>query len=260
MTFEAFGVPVQLTVDADGLAERVYERLPPGWTRCRATASARRFELRQVGTDSFEVAINDQTQLYQAALDIALGLLDAQIRLYVAEAANDHIFVHAGVVAAHGRVLIVPGKSFTGKTTLVKALVESGATYFSDEYAVFDRSGRVHPYPRRLSLRTPTGQEERGVEELGGIAGDEAAELGVVAVTQYRPGGVWNPARLSMGQGVTALLANTLPARERPQESLTALRRGMTRGVSVLQGDRGEAESVAPALLEELASAAQLKT
>jgi hypothetical protein len=260
LTFESFGVPVQLTIDADGQAEPVREVHPPGWSTSRATPSAGRFELRQVGNDSYEVAINDRTELHQAALDIALGLLEAQIRLYVAEKAKDHIFVHAGVVAAHGKALIAPGKSFSGKTTLVKALVEAGATYFSDEYAVFDRSGRVHPYPRRLSLRTPTGHEQRDVRELGGIAGDEAGELGVVALTQYRPGGVWNPARLSGGQGLTALLADTIPARERPQESLTTLRRAITPGVSILQGERGEAEPVAAALLDELAGLAQLKT
>ena len=32
-------------------------------------------------------------------LDVALGVLDAELRTFVATAAPDHVFVHAGVVA-----------------------------------------------------------------------------------------------------------------------------------------------------------------
>ena len=65
----------------------------------------------------------------------------------------------------------------------------------------------------------------------------------------------WQPRRLSAGEGVLALLANTVPARERPQESLRTLSRAV-RGATVLEGDRGEAGPTAAALLEELAARA----
>ncbi len=39
----------------------------------------------------------------------------------------------------------------TGKTTLVKAMVEAGATYYSDEFAVLDKEGLVF---RGVSLPT----------------------------------------------------------------------------------------------------------
>ena len=64
------------------------------------------------------------------------------------------MFVHAGVVAVDGRALLLPGGSFTGKTTLVAALLRAGAQYGSDEYAVLDEAGLVLPaYPRPLSIR-----------------------------------------------------------------------------------------------------------
>lgn len=255
MSFEAFGVPVQLTVDEGELAARVHDRLPPGWRECAPTASARRFGLRRVDGDSYEVTVDGRTQLYQAALDVAVAMLDAEIRLYIATNAREHVFVHAGVVASGERALVIPGKSFSGKSTLVKALVEAGATYYSDEYAVVDRTGRVHPYPRRLSLRVPAGRQESDIAELGGVAGDVAAELALVVITHYRSDSDWNPARVTNGRGLAELLANCFPAQQRPQESLTVLNRAISRVVCVLEGNRGEAGPVAEALLAELTAA-----
>ena len=69
--------------------------------------------------------------------------------VHVANYAPDRVFVHAGVVAWRGRALVLPGTSFAGKTTLVAELVRAGAIYYSDEYAVLDEQGRVHPYSAR---------------------------------------------------------------------------------------------------------------
>ena len=63
--------------------------------------------------------------------------------------------VHAGVVTWHERAVLLPGRTRSGKTTLVTELVKRGATYFSDELALLDRSGLVHPYPRSLCVRVP---------------------------------------------------------------------------------------------------------
>ncbi len=256
LTFEAFGVPVRLIVDGGRLLELAYASLPPGWRECPDTRDAERFTVRQIGDDSYELLVGDQPQLHQAALDVTLSFLEAQIRRHIAASSRDWTFLHAGAVAVNGKVLVIPGRSFYGKSTLVKALVEGGATYFSDEYAVFDRDGRVHPYPRTLSLRTPTGRQDRTVAELGGVAGEEAGELAVVALTRFRPGADWQPRRLSASQGLAALLADTFSAHERPAEAMSTFRRAMSGGVSILDSERGEAGPVAVALLEELMLAA----
>lgn len=52
---------------------------------------------------------------------------------------------------------MVPGRTLSGKSSLVLALVKAGADYYSDEYAVFDGSGRVHPYSKPLSRRSGSG-------------------------------------------------------------------------------------------------------
>ena len=80
---------------------------------------------------------------------------------YVAEEARRGVFVHAGVVGWKGRALVLPGKSGAGKTTLVAELIRAGATYYSDEYAVLDERGRVHPYARPLAVRVDGRRQRR---------------------------------------------------------------------------------------------------
>ncbi len=69
--------------------------------------------------------------------------------------------------------------SFSGKTTLVRALVDAGAVYYSDEFAALDETGRVIPYARRLTFVAPTrAQTIYSVEQLGGVAGVEPLRVG----------------------------------------------------------------------------------
>jgi hypothetical protein len=249
-----FGVEVEVALDDIELRERVQEILPPGWKPADprdSTDAGGRFGLRDTGADSYEVTVDDVPWLEHATLEVALGMLDAQIRIYVAANARERIFVHAGVVTRGGMALVIPGESFSGKTTLVSALVRLGATYYSDEYAVLDDEGRVHPYPRPLSIRGEDGTAPQ--ERQVGAALAAPAALAAVVVTRYRPGAEWQPTRLSPGQGVLALLANTVPAQERPQESLRAVSRAVA-GAIVLESDRGEARPAAESILEALAA------
>ena len=257
VSFTAFGVPVDVTLSDPELEPLVLEILPPGWSRCQADATAGQFEFRQTEDDAYEVDVFGVRHLEHATLDVALALLDAQIRLYIAAYARDCMFVHAGVVVRDGGALVLPGESFSGKSTLVGALVQAGATYYSDEYAVLDEDGLVHPYLRPLSIRSGDGFTERRrvLAELDGVAGDDdRASLAAVVFTSYRSGAEWEPKRISRGQGLTMLLAHAVPARARPDEALRTLRRAIA-GATVLEGDRGEARSVATALLDELATA-----
>lgn len=244
---------LELTFEDSRLEPRIREILPPGWTPAGADASTPRFALRETGQDAYEVTISGAPAVEHASLEVALTLLDSQMRLSIAANARDWLFVHAGVVALEGRALVIPGATFTGKTTLVQALVEAGATYYSDEYAVLDGHGRVHPYPRPLSIRTGDGSmmRERRADLVGRVADDERSRMAVVVITRYRAGVQWQPQRLTTGQGVLALLANTVPAQDRPEESLRTLHRAIA-GAATFEGDRGEAGLVASALLDEL--------
>ncbi|HEY1332625.1 MAG TPA: hypothetical protein VGF31_00130, partial [Myxococcaceae bacterium] len=176
----------------------------------------------------------------------ALDVLESELQLVVARLARPEVFVHAGVVAVDGRAILVPGRSGAGKTTLVRALVAAGASYYSDEYAVLDAEGRVHPYARRPSVRVRSGGKERRPVPRG--RGRRGVPVQLVVETRYRPGARWDPQPLSAGERVLALLANTVPARDRPAEVLAVLARA-SEGARGIRSDRDAAARTASMLL-----------
>ncbi len=172
--------------------------------------------------------------------------------LLTAFRASDCLFVHAGVVGWQDRAILVPGRSMTGKTTLVKALVEAGAVYYSDEFAVLDKEGLVHPYPRPLSIRGHNGQPRKTpVESFGGQIGVEPLPVGLIIVTEYQPEAAWQPRQLTPGQALLALMDNTVAARRNPAHSMPILKQAVT-GAITLKSKRGEAGKVASRLLSRL--------
>ncbi|HYL99993.1 MAG TPA: hypothetical protein VEZ90_13655, partial [Blastocatellia bacterium] len=183
----------------------------------------------------------------------ALDLFESDLQLHIAEAARGRVFVHSGVVAWNGKAILVPGRSFSGKTTLVAELVRAGATYYSDEYAVLDGQGRVYPYPKPLAIRRSGSQIQTKVpvESLGGSSGNGPIPVGLVAVCSYREGARWRPRSLSAGQGALALLANTVPARRKPERALAAIQR-IVAAAPVMKGTRGDAASAASSILKIL--------
>jgi hypothetical protein len=248
IVFTAYGVTGEIVVDDDSLAAEAKRVLPPGWRAGEPDAVQARVELRgrRVLVDGKLFRLTRRS----AALDI----IDAAIRSRVAVLAPEHIFVHAGVVAHGEGALVLPGRSLTGKSTLVAALVTRGAAYLSDEYAVLDAEGAIHPYPKPLSLRAPgsLAQKDEPVERLGGVAADRAFRAAVIAVTRYEPGARWRPVERPSSSGALALLSNAVPARHRPAETLAAVRRAAD-GAIVLEGPRGEATETAAELLNRLA-------
>lgn len=234
------------------------DRLPPGWQAKRGGTVERLYSLVVGGNGDSRV--RRLNVLYGNAgllartrrLEDALDTFAADVQLHVAERARKRVFVHAGAVGWRGRAIVVPGRSFSGKTTLVAELVRAGATYYSDDYAVFDAHGHVHPFPRPLSMR-PEGehvQERHPVESIGGVAGERPLPVGLVVVTEYssRVRG-WRPRGLSAGQGVLELFAHAVAARRRPAEVLEALE-GAAADALILKGRRGEAAPAAAAILE----------
>src|SRR5437867_5211182 len=150
--------------------------LPPGYRPSEATRVDRLYSL-VVGRPASGLGLRRFTLLYADAMRLARSLevpevlraLESDIQLYVAAGARRRLFVHAGVIGWRGRAIVIPGRSGSGKTSLVAALVRAGATYYSDEFAVFDEQGRVYPYARPLSIREDDGLSTRKcpVQELG---------------------------------------------------------------------------------------------
>jgi hypothetical protein len=255
LAFEAYGVRLAVSASRPELMDRVRQILPPAWRPIPDAAVESRFGLEANDFGTFVVTLDgEQLSGSQSVdLDLALELLEAQLRLFLGTWATETTFIHAGAVAHHGKAIITPGTSFAGKTTLVAALVRVGAIYYSDEFAVLTQEGLVVPYAKPLSLREDGGwdQTDHAVESLGGAAGDGPIPIGMIVSTSYQPDAKWEPRRLSSGAGAMRLLENAVPAQERPQQVMRAVRLAAD-GALVLEGDRGEADEVAPLLLAEL--------
>jgi hypothetical protein len=250
ITFEAFGVPISLEVGPAALLSRVPAILPPGRQPCESVPEDHSFRLITRDGVSYRVESPTGSLAGSSDLDVALGVLDAQLRAFIALRAPEHIFVHAGVVARHDRAMIMPGPAFSGKTTLVAEFVRAGALYYSDDLAALDRHGLVHPYPKLLSIRSDGfSQIDHEVTTLGGTAGTRAIPVGVIVFSRYRPGARWQPHQLSAGDAILALLSNAVPAHERPEEVFSALTNAVDDAL-LLEGERGEATEVVEQILQ----------
>jgi hypothetical protein len=178
------------------------------------------------------------------------------VRGYVALNSPNRTFIHAGAVAYDGRAIVVPGHSFTGKSTLTAALVRAGATYYSDEFAVLDDDGLVHPYPKPIELRPDSfTQVPHDVEVFGGSAGEAPVPIRLAVITYFRPDAGWSPREISPGEAALSFVSHTATVWRRPQEALRAMSRALS-GAIALEGERGEADEVAEQLLERLAQVA----
>lgn len=252
---EAHGVRLGLRTNAPSVLHRLAGCLPPGW---RASRSALVDELFSVWVDAegaerpSRVYVGATRRVRTHDLGHALAVLESELRQSLAARAPRRTFVHAGVVGWRGRAIVVPGRSRSGKTTLVAELVRAGASYLSDEFAILDARGRVHPFPKALSVRGPGGCDRHvsrpSAEDLGGRAGTRPLPVGLVVLAAHRPGALWSPRRLTPGEAVIELLAHTVPARLRPAASLQALERAVTQAL-VVKGERGEAAALAQHLL-----------
>ncbi len=260
-SFVSHGVRIGIRVNNPEALERVVVHLPPESKRAASPVVDELCSLLVGG--SARPGVRRYSLLYWGAGRIARTLdsdeafqaLEALLDLLVSMGARRKLFVRAAVVGWRGRAVVICGPPSSGKTTLVQALVRAGATYYSDQYAVFDARGRVHPYPNRLTLRDGEGGQPRkcSVEMLGGRCGSKSLPVGLVVVTQYWPGARWRPRVLSSGQAVLALLGETVQVRRRPKSALAICRR-VADSATVFRGKRGEAEDMVLPLLTYLRS------
>ncbi len=258
VAIESYGARVGVRVDHAASLDAVVDRLPPGWEPARTPVVDRLYSYftgrkRSGSRDRHRYQIVYADLARQARTrdtDEALAALESSVQLFVAETATDRVFVHAGVVGWRGRAIVIPGPSYSGKSALVAALVRAGASYYSDEYAVVDPSGRVHPFARLLSLRDNGDRpgSRYSPRDLGGSAATESSPVGLVVATKHAAGAEWQPRRLSPGNALLELLANSVAARSSTRRVLSTLRH-VALGAEALTSRRGEANETARHIL-----------
>ncbi|HXM46731.1 MAG TPA: hypothetical protein VN956_02605 [Pyrinomonadaceae bacterium] len=260
LSFNAYGVRVGVRVNDSAILTDLIARLPPGsrpasfavvdhlysiiGSRAKSGSKVRRLSLGYWNLLRFARA---------REFDGMLDAFESHVQLTVAEYAPRRVFVHAGVVGWKDRAILIPGLSYSGKTTLVDQLIRAGATYYSDEYAVLDERGRVHPYPRALGIRLPNSDESKKVraEEIGGRIGSKPLRVGLVLSTNYKNGARWRPRQVTRGRGVLELMSNTVSARSQPELALTVLPLALE-SARILKGVRGEAAEIVKSILERV--------
>jgi hypothetical protein len=177
--------------------------------------------------------------------------LESELGLFAAERLDGLVAVHAALIVWEGAAIVVPGPSYSGKTTLCVAAIEIGATVWSDEFTLVDPdSGRVLGWPRPLRIRTSASPERRALDDAGAPP-PEPLPVGVVAPVRYGQG-VSSLAPISRGEAVMEILANTVCGESRPQESFRAAL-AMTHSARLIGGHRGDAAVTMAELLETCA-------
>jgi hypothetical protein len=258
LSLVSYGVSVEIRVTEPAALVPVRLRLPPGWRPAKASGSGPRYSLvvgNQVapsGLDRLNLLFRGNSLISAAyKLESVLGALESDLDLQVAKlAAPDRIFLHAGVVGWDGHAIVVVGRPQSGTSTLVAELLRAGASYYSDQYAVLDGDGRIHPFARSLWLSAGAGSNpvRYRVEELGAKAGTHPLPAGLVVLARHRPGARTRLAPLTPSAGAAELMAATECAGSHPGPALAAIRRTLAEAW-VLKGVRGEAKEIVPLLL-----------
>jgi energy-coupling factor transporter ATP-binding protein EcfA2 len=189
---------------------------------------------------------------------VVLKHLLSDITLEVAQRAPRWSLFHAGAVAWGNAGIVLAGPSGSGKSTLVAALLRLGATYYSDEVAVIDGSGRLHPFlkPVWLYLGRP---DELGhktalhAASLGARSGTRACPVHVVAFPEWRAGSRVRARPMPRATAALALFSNGFTSERRPGRTLRHATRAVE-SASCLHIRYPDAERAARVLLSLLES------
>jgi len=210
------------------------------------------------------VRVSDQFQLLAddvviATAPRAINLVPDLIRVLdeaVVQRLTTLRAVHAGAVLWGGQVLLLPGATHAGKSSLVAELLRRGATYFSDEYALIDSAGRVHPYPRPLLVRNGRPEQHPVLpEECNASVGSSPASVGWILSLEYQPAGAWSIAAVSQGEALLTLLRNTPHVLAESPEMVEVFQRAVA-GAACYTGSRTEASHAADQILRLVGSPA----
>jgi hypothetical protein len=235
---QCFGVSVGVQCRPED-AEAVSAHLPLGCTRISSTEAEHNFvfEVHRHSDTLFSVrressARDSAPQLF----DSALKTLQKELHICIAEHATRHVFVHAGVVAWKNHLFLFPGFSHAGKSTLICSLVQAGALYYSDEYAVFDDYGRVYPFALPISLRLAGGGRHTIIPDN---VGTSWRRPDIIIFARYRPGAIWRPQTLQPAAALLQLIRHSIAIRRNPALVLPVLK-SVSIQCQTFVGTRGE--------------------
>ena len=224
--FAALGCGFRVSTDIPDVAEYVrwlVRHLPDG-----EATTVRDYRVRRAPNGTLEVLAEGEPLPASASLPPLAALL-RDIDEHII-ATTPRLLIHSAAAVHDGLGVALPGRSGTGKSTLVAALVKAGLGYLTDEFVSPDwRTGEVSPYPRTMSLYEDSwkllpelepdvdvglrsalaGQWQVDPEQIrpGSVAGP--CSLGYVVFPTYEPGQRTSFERMARADAVLALVECT---------------------------------------------------
>jgi hypothetical protein len=253
--FVSHGSRIEIHVDDAALLRPVRDLLPPGSRETDLREVDARYEIRRTagGDDYLQYTVlrDGEPILREGALPYAIMVLANGLHYGVARNSPSHLFVHAGAVEWRGRVLLLPGGSRCGKSSLVDALVRHGATYYSDECAPVDEGARVRPYRKPLWLREDHPRFMQSAFRSSSRQHDDgdAMPVGLILFQEYVPTASWEPRPVMPGDALLRLAQQTPLAGAAPERTLQVLSRLVSEAPAYVT-ERPDADEVANLILQ----------
>lgn len=249
-TWRSFGYVMQFRWSEASLESLLDSVVLPGWERADGVSPDAIF-LLEPSPSGVSIA-RDQEQPVPVPLTMAGDELKRQAHMHLATYAPDTVFVHAGVVLGPTGLILLPGRSYAGKSTLVRALVKQGCRYYSDEFAIVRSDGLVSPFPRDLSQRDGANPDIMiPPAELGWTPDLGPSRVAAVVSVSYSNEWTWEVETIGAGTAMLRLFENTVSAQIAPDRALRYFPK-MLENALCLAGQRGEVEVAASALMELL--------
>ena len=257
VSFEAFGLRVGIRVLDPQLLNSLISRVPG---HCRLLNSAEVDRLYSVVTPAvirrnvrpMYFLYGDHGRLSRTErFEELLDSFESDLDFYISANSPETLFIHAGAVRWKEHAILIPGRSRSGKTSLVAEFLRAGASYYSDDLAIVDRSGYLHPYPRPLSVRIADDASRRVRPEDLGAKSAKSGRISVVLFTEYVASASWCPSRITHGEGMLRLLQNVPSARKQPALVIDVLGNAI-KNAEVQASYRGEKEQTVNSVLNYL--------
>ena len=250
LSLDVHGVRLAIRSDDDGVLQGLRDQeFPRHWREAGAGPVQHRIGFRQGW-------VLHEDQVYKAPEGRlpAARFLGSHLHLCVAEHATPEVFVHAAAVEVEGRVVLIPGRSWSGKSSLALALCRQGGALWSDDLAVLGPDGRISDFALPRSRRRPDHEPVLlPPERLGWVPGREPAPVGAVLLTSWTEGSRLRLRPITPAQAALGLLGHAVAARRHPGRVLETLARAVE-GALAFEGPRGDADRAARWIRRKLAA------
>ena len=248
-----FGLSITLSGDCRRTVRELQHNLLPWLPRLPRPSAPAPNLLFSIGPGPapgrFRLERNDVLFDSDVAEPCLVTLLQRAIEEAIIENLRDFAAIHSGVVVWDGVAILLPGPSQSGKTTLVRELIARGAEYSSDEFAMIDAFGQVHPWPRALMIRDANSdQHPVPAPDLGARLRCGPARPGLVLFLPYDQKAAFEVRPVSQSGTLFGLLRNTphfLADNPHILKPLICVARAAT----AFEGVRGDAAEAADGLL-----------